>query len=160
MCVSYYHHFQHYYKFDCTFDDFCDLLLNDMIPFCPLWPHYLGFWNKRNEENILFLKYEDLKRDLKSAIRQTAQFLNKPINDDQLDDLYDYLSFSSMKKNRSVNMEPVLETRIGVEIKEDLFQAFIRNGRVGDWKTHMSPEMSKRFDDWIEENTRGTGLTF
>lgn len=36
---------------------------------------------------------------------------------------------------------------------------FIRKGEVGDWKNHMTPEMAARFDAWIEENLRGTGLS-
>jgi len=29
-------------------------------PFAPYWPHVRGFWSKRKEPNILFLKYEEM----------------------------------------------------------------------------------------------------
>lgn len=32
------------------------------VPLGPIWNHILGFWRRRNEPNILFLKYEDLKK--------------------------------------------------------------------------------------------------
>jgi hypothetical protein len=32
------------------------------VCFAPFWPHVLNFWKRRNEPNILFLKYEDLKK--------------------------------------------------------------------------------------------------
>ena len=30
--------------------------------YTPWWRHVLEFWNKRQEENILFIKYEDLQK--------------------------------------------------------------------------------------------------
>lgn len=33
-------------------------------PVGPMWSHILGFWEKRHEPNILFLKYEDMKKVL------------------------------------------------------------------------------------------------
>lgn len=44
--------------------------------------------------------------------------------------------------------------------KKDPNSKFIRKGKVGDWRNYMSEELSKKFDDWIEHNTRGTDLTF
>jgi len=32
------------------------------VPLGPIWNHILGFWRRRHEPNILFLKYEDLKK--------------------------------------------------------------------------------------------------
>lgn len=32
------------------------------VPLGPIWNHILGFWTRRHEPNILFLKYEDLKK--------------------------------------------------------------------------------------------------
>jgi hypothetical protein len=65
-----------------------------------------------------------------------------------------------MRKNPSVNLDPIMAKKYG----PDFFQAtelrFIRKGEVGDWKNYMTPEMAARFDTWIEENTRGTGLSF
>lgn len=32
------------------------------VCFAPFWPHVLNFWKRRDDPNILFLKYEDLKK--------------------------------------------------------------------------------------------------
>jgi estrone sulfotransferase len=65
-----------------------------------------------------------------------------------------------MRKNPSVNLDPIMVKKYGPNILQDTELRFIRKGEVGDWKNHMTPEMAARFDTWIEENTRGTGLSF
>lgn len=50
--------------------------------------------------------------------------------------------------------------KYGPHIFQDTELRFIRKGEVGDWKNHMTPEMTAKFDAWIEENIRGTGLSF
>ncbi|PSN58317.1 hypothetical protein C0J52_00106 [Blattella germanica] len=158
MCVSYYHYCMLVHNMSGTFEDFCELFLKDKVPIGPIWRHILGFWRRRHESNILFLKYEEMKRDQKGAIRKTADFLGKTMTDAQVDELAEHLSFQSMRKNPAVNLEGLMALKNGPEQKPDL--KFIRKGEVGDWKNHMSPEMAARFDAWTEENLRGTGLSF
>lgn len=63
-----------------------------------------------------------------------------------MEKLLKHLSFSSMKENPVNNF-----------VNNDK-GSFIRKGIVGDYKNHMSPEMEKQFDKWIEENNK-FGLT-
>lgn len=62
MCVSYYHYCILVHSMRGTFEEFCDLFLKDKAPVGPIWNHILGFWRRRDEPNVLFLKYEDMKR--------------------------------------------------------------------------------------------------
>lgn len=112
-----------------------------------------SFWDQRNEPNVLIIKYEDMKRDLKSVIIKVAKFLNKSLNDEELDKLVDHLSFKSMKNNPSTNFQP-MKSR-----DADPNAQFIRKGIVGDFKNIMSPETIEEFDKWIEENNK-IGITF
>ena len=34
------------------------------------------------------------------------------------------------------------------------------SGQTGSWKAHLTPEMVRRMDAWMEENLRGTDLSF
>ncbi|CAH0395138.1 unnamed protein product [Bemisia tabaci] len=157
VCVSYFHYCRLVHELvGGTFEDFCELFLQDRVPMSPFWPHVLSFWNRRHEPNVLFLKYEDMKRDGRKAIRQVAEFLDKKLSDEEITALEDYLSFDKMKENPSVNLEPIVNLMGNVNTQEK----FIRKGVVGDYKAHMNEEMIARFDKWIQENTKGTGLTF
>lgn len=112
----------------------------------------------RNDPNVLFLKYEDMKRDLPSTIRKCAAFLNNGITLTQADveRMADHLDVQKMQKNPAVNLEPFL----GQEELEKKGVKFIRKGQIGDWKNYMTAELSARFDQWIEEKFSGTGLEF
>lgn len=145
---------------NCTFEQFCELLLNDMVPLGSVWKHYLTYWAKRDEPNFLFLKYEDLKKDTPAAVRQIAKFMEKPLTDEQVDSICEFLSFDNMKKNPGVNLANILDKYVGISDLKMNGNSFIRKGQVGDWKNFMTPELSKKFDDWIETNTKGTGLFF
>jgi hypothetical protein len=37
---------------------------------------------------------------------------------------------------------------------------FIRKGGVGDWANHMTPDMARRLDAFLEEMLSGSGLSF
>jgi hypothetical protein len=89
-----------------------------------------------------------------------AAFLGKTLTEAEVSKLASHLSFSSMKKNPAVNLEPIMAKKNGPDFLQTTELRFIRKGQVGDWKNYMTPEMAARFDAWTEENIRGTGLTF
>lgn len=160
MCVSYYHYCQLVHDMKASFEEFAELFLNDKAPVGSVFNHYLGFWRKRHESNVMFIRYEDMKKDLKGMIRKTAKFLEKPITDEQTNELADHLSFKNMKGNPAVNLKPIMDVRNGKDFFERTGKSFIRKGQIGDWKNFMTPELSEKFDKWTEENLRDTGLNF
>nr|CAH7721408.1 unnamed protein product [Callosobruchus chinensis] len=141
------------------FDSFCDLFLAGKLSYTPYWSHLLSFWQHRNQENILFLKYEDMNKDLPTVIKKVANFLQKPLSEEQVQILCNHLSFENMKKNPAVNYEMV----ISINRKYKLTQSegkFMRSGKVGDYKANMSPEIIKTFDEWSEQNLKDTDFSF
>jgi len=81
------------------------------------------------------------------------------LHDDQVLVLEDHLSFESMKNNRSVNFEPVLEFNKTHNITE-VDGSFMRSGTVGGGKQKMTPEFVNLFDEWEEKSLRNSGLKF
>ncbi|CAG5133812.1 unnamed protein product [Candidula unifasciata] len=67
-------------SFSGTFEDFCQLFVEDLVYCGPWWKHVKEAWDRRDDENILVLFYEDLQ-SLK------------------------HCSFDSMKNNKSVNFD-------------------------------------------------------
>ncbi|KAK7868457.1 hypothetical protein R5R35_011206 [Gryllus longicercus] len=157
-CVSYYHHSKLLEGYKGSFDDFCKLFMGNSLTFAPFWSHVLSFWKRKDHSNILFLKYEDMKKDLPAVIRQTANFLGKSMTEDQVKTLANHLSFQNMKNNPAVNYEAVVEINRTFNLIEAEGQ-FMRSGQVGEWKATMTPELIKQFDSWTEKNLKGTDLT-
>lgn len=158
LCVSYYHYCMLVHGLVGSFEEFCEIFLTDNAPIGPVWPHMLAFWKKRNDPNVLFLKYEDMKRDLTGTIAKCAHFLGveSKISEKDVVELCDHLNFDRMQKNPAVNIDSYLhlhrDSEKGVQ--------FIRKGQIGDWKNYMTAELSARFDEWTRQNTDGTGLEF
>uniref|UniRef100_A0A1A9W5Q1 Sulfotransferase domain-containing protein n=1 Tax=Glossina brevipalpis TaxID=37001 RepID=A0A1A9W5Q1_9MUSC len=168
LCVSFYYYCKLMHGLQGTFEDFLELFLNENTPIGSYWKHVLPFWKRSSESNVLFLKYEDMKRDLPSIVRKCAKFLqiDYQISEVDLKRICEHLKFDKMQKNPAVNLEPLLnQTDIngnGVQMTTNSCSdiQFIRKGQIGDWKNYISTEMSQRFDEWIDQNTKGSGLSF
>lgn len=117
----------------------------------------MSYWTKREEYDILILKYEEMKKDLGPVILRVAEYLGKTLTSEQVSILKDHLSFENMKKNDSVNMELHCSMTRKLNNCEG---TFMRSGTVGSYKVDMSEVMIKKFDEWTKENIAGTGLTF
>lgn len=154
-CTSYYHHAKLLEGYTGNFEDFCDLFLADKLCFAPYWNNVLHFWNRRHQDNVLFLTYEDMKKDLSSVIRTTAKFLEKDLKADQIEALTRHLSFESMKSNPSVNYGLMTEMNRKFKLI-DYNGEFMRSGLVGGYKESMPLETIEKFDRWIEKNTKNT----
>jgi len=75
------------------------------VIYAPFFPHVLDAWNKRHHPNLLFIFYEDLKRDLRGQLEKMAKFLGKDLSQEQLDRLREHLKFENIEKNEAVNNE-------------------------------------------------------
>ncbi|KAI4457669.1 sulfotransferase sult [Holotrichia oblita] len=153
---SYYKFIKAAYDYNVGFKESAVLFCDGKMPMgCPI-EHVLPFWNRRKEPNILFLTYEDLKADTAKVIKLVADFLEKPLNSNQMDQILDYVSLENMRSNPNVNLDWYFQT-----IKNGANgYSFIGDGIVGGWKNQLPPEIDKMFDGWIERKTKGTGLTF
>ncbi|KAK5638114.1 hypothetical protein RI129_012409 [Pyrocoelia pectoralis] len=155
-CVSFYYYCKLFEGYRGTFEEFCDLFLAGRLSHGPFWKLVLSLWNERENSNILFIKYIDMKNDLPSVIRKVAQFLGRNIDEDHIDKLTKHLSFDSMKKNPAVNLQPLLDT---FALPHNLMMdegAFIRRGIVDGYKSEMTMEQIQKFKKWTRENLVGS----
>lgn len=158
LCVSFFYYCQLIHGFSGSFEDFANVFLDNKAPIGAMFPHLLTFWNKRHEPNVLFLMYEDMKRDLPGTIRKLAAFLDveELATPENVSLIHEHVQFENMQKNPSVNLEPVLK----IKQIDTSKTKFIRKGQIGDWKNYMSEELSQRFDQWTARELDGSDLKF
>uniref|UniRef100_A0A8C3BUP5 Sulfotransferase n=1 Tax=Cairina moschata TaxID=8855 RepID=A0A8C3BUP5_CAIMO len=99
--VSMYHYYRenpHLPTVD-TWTAFFDLFLEGDVV-CGSWfDHFLSWEEHKNDKNILFLFYEDMKKDLPKIVKEISVFLEIDISDDDIQDICKKSSFSEMKND-------------------------------------------------------------
>ena len=85
------------------------------------WHHIKGGWNLRDEPNVKFIWYEDMKADQRKVINDLCVFLDHPLSPELVDSLVEHLKFDNMKSNVNVNPTSKLNMMKG---------NFIRKGQV------------------------------
>ncbi|KAF5292701.1 hypothetical protein FQR65_LT11169 [Abscondita terminalis] len=149
VCLSMYCYLNMVDKANCTFEEYCDLFMKGYKfldnKYYDFWSTLLHFWNRRNSPNVLFIKYEDMKHDLATIIKQVATFLEKKLTEDEVAQLVKWLDFETMKNNEAVNHNNLYRKT-----------GFMRTGKAGGHKEMMSKETLAKFDSWIQENVKNT----
>ncbi|GJQ87342.1 hypothetical protein Trydic_g17389 [Trypoxylus dichotomus] len=143
VIVSYYHHALLLKQFSTSLEEYCDKFIAGNVTFAPYWDNVYSFWNRRHLPNVLFLTYEEMKRDLPKVIRKVSEFLG----------------FANMKRNPAVAKNELLANIDKCVARERINGLqFIRTGKVGSYREELSSEVIKKLDEWIVEKTKDTDL--
>ena len=153
-CVSFYHHvmdmtedarkrvgFDQYHTLDDVFEAW--------LQYAAWYRNIQSWWPHFHDDNVLWLRYEDMKRSAENSIDQIITFLGWDITPDQRSKVLEYSSFEWMKTHSEKF------TRQGGSAKPSFKPGgFIRKGRVGDHKTKLSTEQEWRILEkarqWLE----------
>ncbi|XAR51618.1 Desulfoglucosinolate sulfotransferase [Bertholletia excelsa] len=131
------------------FENFC----RGLHPYGPFHDHVLRYWKEsvKRPEKILFLKYEEMKKDPAGEVRKLAKFLGRNLEREEVEKVLWRCSLERLK-NLEVNKngeEP------WVKIPE---KAYFRLGVVGDWKNSLSKEMEEKLDEITRNKLQSSGL--
>ena len=123
-------------------DDFATFY-NEIIDARKMQGMFFGFlaawWALRNEPNVLFLHYSNMKRDHEGSIRKIAKFLNIEPTPSQWPAILKYTSFDWMKQH-----EDKFEVSSGSSVPILKSGAMIRKGQVGGAKADgMTDDISR-----------------
>ncbi|CAH0559278.1 unnamed protein product [Brassicogethes aeneus] len=144
MAVSAYH-FSNNFEDQPPFEKFWELFEKELI-----WSkveHTLEAWNIRHQENVLFLFYEDIVKDMKGTILRVVKFLGKSYTNAEIDKLTEHMKFDNFKKNDSVNKD-----YFGTFINTGKDFTHVRKGASNIHEELFTKELSERADNWIREN--------
>ncbi|GFR29956.1 sulfotransferase 1C2 [Trichonephila clavata] len=177
-CVSYYHH-------HClepgmpqlTFDQYFKLFIKGELGWGDFFDHVLSWYPHRNDPNILFLTYEDMKKNTRKVLLQIAEFLGESYYNDLQDEevMNNCLKHSDFKylkqmgmffpKNPKVDDEnaKVALKEIGEidrnNAKENFTEVpFFRKGVIGDWRNYFSGEQIKIFNAYLINKLKNTEM--
>lgn len=97
VTTSYMHHYKNLHAFKGTKEDYLDGILADRIVFCPQIKHAADFWPLSTRDHVLFLHFEDMKRNLPEVLKKVCAFFGKSYTPSELAELKRHLSFDIMK---------------------------------------------------------------
>ncbi|KAK9881257.1 hypothetical protein WA026_015380 [Henosepilachna vigintioctopunctata] len=137
-------------NFTGDFQKYWDFFKNGNCTFGPYFEHVKQGYDKKHLNNVLFVYYEDLRKDLKGYIKKISDFLERPVTEKELDKLEQHLRFENFKENPAVSKN--LRDADNNEV------AFVRKGKVGGWKDYFTVKMNEEADAWIEENMNGMDM--
>ena len=153
VAISTYFHDQSKGGYEGTWAEHFQLFLKGEVGFGGYFDHVLPWWQaSQTNQNILFLKYEDMKNDHAGNVARLASFLSIQADARLLDTVVALSSFHSMTANPNTNFDWIPQ-------RADTPTHF-RKGDIGDWRNHFSAEQSQQMDDLFVEKVKGTGLQF
>nr|XP_039272027.1 cytosolic sulfotransferase 3-like isoform X1 [Styela clava] len=163
QAVSWYHFSKNHH-----FDSVRDVLSSDWNQFLsdyvqgkhPLitkpgewYPEFLLGWNKhKGDSNVMFLIFENMKKDIKREIQRLATFLEVDITDKRVAAIAESTSFGAMKKNAELGVSEFA--------KVQNIMTMMRKGQVGGWKETFTVAQSELMDKIIEEKLGHTDIKF
>nr|CAD7266696.1 unnamed protein product [Timema shepardi] len=138
------------------FHRYWDYFQRNLIPWAPFWSHVIEAWGLRQNPKLLILFYEDIVKNIPSTIRGVAQFLNKPVSEEQVARLTAHLHIDTFRENPSIGIPNLRE----LELLKPGEQGFIRKGKTGGWSEEFTPDLQEKAYQWIQENLQKTDLRF
>jgi hypothetical protein len=130
------------------------MYLSDDALFGP-WPNFTAAcWAVRDRANVLFLTYEQMKKDLPGTVAKVAQFMGVQLSDAELQAVIAQSEFAAMKKIEHkfdpVGMGPPWATPEGAMIRQGESKA----------KGEMLPGSHAQIDAWCAQRLQALQSDF
>lgn len=149
-----------------SISDFADSLFSGASNSGQICNHFLSFWDKRKQKNVLWVTFEDLKSDLPREIRRIAKFMEIDVeNDPELFDIvlrqskFDFMASHQSQFNDAFVFSKVKE-QMGMGHLEWTGEAKVRKGggQKGTGKKEVPKDILDRLDAAWAAVMKGTGL--
>ena len=149
--VSLYHHTTGtIFDYQGTIPEFWDLYLKGEVEYGSWFDHVVGWWEQKDNPNVLFLSYEDLHCNFKEKVLQIAAFTGFELSEELYELIVEECSFQTMKSNKLIDRS--------VASKSGENSAHIRKGTVGGWKDVLTADQNKLMNEMIETKLNGLSI--
>jgi hypothetical protein len=122
---------------------------------------YFGYvkkwWDFRNDPNVLYLHYADVRKDLKGHVSKVAKFLDVDLNEDELDVVTKRCSMEHMKSldgNKFGYTMPLSQDKNLWDAQNDKIiknGEILRTGEIGKGKTKFHPSVVEQWEKAEED---------
>ncbi|KAL3199786.1 hypothetical protein MRX96_013451 [Rhipicephalus microplus] len=165
---------------DVSFERFLSLFLAGKLVYGDYFDHLLPWYQCREDENVLFLTYEEMKADTKGQVLKIADFLGREQHGamlrrdetvlsqildacslDNMRIVYKYMPIDRTKRSpflEEASYEQVTNATQDDDVEMHDSPGFIRKGIVGDWRNHFTQEQMRRTKEWIAKKTEGSDV--
>ncbi|XP_069582746.1 amine sulfotransferase-like [Ranitomeya imitator] len=143
------------FNFRMNIGQFMDLFTSGRVLGGLWFDHIKEWYTHRHEFNILFVTYEEMVKDLRSAVLKICKFVDKSLDEKAVDIVVEKATFRSMKDDPDANY-----AFYPAELIEASENGFLRKGVVGDWKNIMTVAQSEMFDKVYKEKMGDLPIKF
>ncbi|NP_001090806.1 uncharacterized protein LOC100037903 [Xenopus tropicalis] len=145
--LSYFHFYNNnpvlptYSSWDTFFEDF----MAGNVCWGSYFDHVIECNKHIDEENIMIVTFEEMKKDLESAVKKISEFVGFSLTEEQIQSIADKGTFKSMKEKS--------------EKSHGAFgKVIFRKGEVGDWRNTFTEAQNQEMDAKFEACLAGTKL--
>ncbi|KAJ8040135.1 Sulfotransferase family cytosolic 1B member 1 [Holothuria leucospilota] len=111
--------------------------------------HVEKYWKHRNQENVFFTSYEQLKKDFKSVVKPLSTFLGLELDEDALERVEENSTVKAMKKTYD-DIEKNVPGGVRM-VKAHGRNSFVQKGVIGSWKDYFTVAENELFDQVYKE---------
>ena len=125
------------------------------------WSFLLSWWERRHEDDVLFLFFEDMKQDLASTVEDVAAFAGIPLDDDLRQIVLRQSSHAFMKaREHQFDDHPLRRARdAACGLPPDGASSKVNKGSSGAGRRELSADTLAALDArWRDTVGRETGL--
>ncbi len=103
-------------------------------------------------QDLLVIKYEDLKADTKGQLARVLRFLGESPSEAELDDAADYSSIENMRRMEQENAGKLTSnTRLKPADAKDPSTFKVRRAKVGGWRDYVTGEQADAIDAMVRD---------
>lgn len=138
---------------DLSWEAFWKQYLEEGFEYGNYFDHLESWLPHTTDENVLFLRYEDMKKDLQEAVTRIASFIGVALPSDTIAKITRLTTFKNMKQDQAANKGWREDFQV-----ENGGSLFMRKGCVGDWKNFLTPEQSAQMDSICAQKMKDPGF--
>jgi hypothetical protein len=131
------------------------------IPGRDIWKHILSFWDRRRDEDVLPLCYENMKTDLPRTIERVANFARISLDDELRQIVLRQSDIKFMQEHKAQFEDHIIRRArsAAMRLPPDGRLDKVRNGQVGESKARVPDVIKQELDAvWQAEITARIGL--